>query len=195
MMKTATEWKRLTQTERRVWNVWAKDNPVLLDDGNERRVSGRKAMTMVLRNRATAGEGADAATVPPSTAWLSNALSTHDVGPFTGGPGYMGFYVPQNLVNPTRWFVWATRPLDDWPKDVHREFRFVTVLSLDPITAGEGTPDIAPAYRARIGSYNGPGEEGAWPNASMFVWFRLHQYAGGQLGPGMTLMGMIQVEL
>ena len=41
---------------------------------------------------------------------------------------------------------------------------------------------------------DGPGADGAWP-ADKFIWFRLHQYANGQLGPGAMMQGLIQVEL
>jgi hypothetical protein len=44
------------------------------------------------------------------------------------------------------------------------------------------------------GSWDGPGVEGAWP-VDTFVWFRVHQYANGQLGPGVMMKGRIQVEL
>jgi len=53
-MKASNLWRTLTRDQRRAWNAWAKNNEVLLDDGNVRRVSGRKAMTMVLRNRVSA---------------------------------------------------------------------------------------------------------------------------------------------
>ena len=48
-MKAVSEWKGLTKTERRAWSAWAKDHPVLLDDGTVRRVSGRKVMSIVVR--------------------------------------------------------------------------------------------------------------------------------------------------
>jgi hypothetical protein len=53
-MKTSNLWKTLTREQRRSWNAWAKNNKVLLDDGNRRRVSGRKAMSIILRNRGLA---------------------------------------------------------------------------------------------------------------------------------------------
>ena len=49
-MKLSNLWKTLTRDQRRAWNTWAKNNKVLMDDGNVRRVSGHKAMTMVLRS-------------------------------------------------------------------------------------------------------------------------------------------------
>ena len=46
-MKLSNLWKSLTRDQRRAWSAWAKTNPVLLDDGSVRRVSGHKAMTMI----------------------------------------------------------------------------------------------------------------------------------------------------
>jgi hypothetical protein len=194
MMKTATEWKRLTQTERRVWNAWAKDNPVLLDDGNVRRVSGRKALTMVLRNRALAGEPANAATVPATTNWLQGALNVYDAGPFTVNAGYLGFRGAQNVATETKWLFWATPPVDGGIPDVLRQLRFIKAITLASITNDALTADMAPDYRAVHGSFDGPLADGEWPSEK-FVWFRLHQYAGGQLGPGAVLTGLIEVEL
>src|SRR5262245_52815811 len=51
-MKLNTQWKTLTRDQRRAWNAWAKSNKVQLDDRSLRYVSGHKAMTIVLRNRA-----------------------------------------------------------------------------------------------------------------------------------------------
>jgi hypothetical protein len=75
-MKASRLWKTLTQAQRRTWNAWAKNNPMWLDDGNLRRVSGRKAMTLVLRNRVIAGEAENPAVVPSPVTWLDGALST-----------------------------------------------------------------------------------------------------------------------
>ena len=72
---------------------------MLLDDGNVRRVSGRKAMTMVLRNRAVAGEAANPAVVPATVTWLDGVLSVRDCGPWTAGAGYVGFRAEQNLAD------------------------------------------------------------------------------------------------
>jgi hypothetical protein len=57
-------WKGLTRTQKRAWSDWAKSNPVMLPDGRVRRVSGRKVMTIILANRALAGEAANPGTVP-----------------------------------------------------------------------------------------------------------------------------------
>ncbi len=78
-MKASSLWKTLTQTQRRAWNAWAKNNRMLLDDGNVRRVSGRKAMTMVLRNRTAAGQALDPSIVPAAFASTYPALKLLDV--------------------------------------------------------------------------------------------------------------------
>ena len=109
-MKANTQWRTLTRDERRAWNAWAKNNTVLLDNGSVRRVSGRKAMTMVLRNRVIAGEAENPAVVPASVTWLDGALSTREAGPWTENAGYVGFRADQEIAAGTKWFVWATRP-------------------------------------------------------------------------------------
>ena len=193
-MKAAKEWRTLTQTQRRAWNAWAKDNKVLLDDGNVRRVSGRKAMTMVLRNRASAGETADAAVVPAAATWLDGALSVDNAGPFTENAGYVGFRVAVALTEATKWFVWASPPVNDTELSPQRRLRFVKCMSLGVLAQGDVTPNIGPDYGAVCGSWDGPGEGGAWP-VNTYVWFRVHQFANGQLSPGVVLKGLIQVEL
>ena len=193
-MKLSNAWKTLTRDQRRGWNAWAKSNKVLMDDGNVRRVSGHKAMTMVLRNRSVAGEAANAATVPAAFAWLNGALSLRDAGPFTENAGYVGFRVEQNLGAGTKWFVWATPPLAGDVADAQRQLRFVKCMALGAQNINDLLATIGADYQAVNGSWDGPGEEGAWP-VDMFIWFRLHQYANGQLGPAVGLKGRIVVEL
>lgn len=193
-MKVSSEWKKLTQAQRRVWNARAKDNKVLLDDGSLRRVSGRKAMTMVLRNRAIADDGANPTVVPAAVTWLSGALSLRDAGPFTVNNGFIGFRLESTIEDATKWFVWASAPLPGSETEAHRKLRFVQCLNVPVLFANGLTPDVGPAYLQVWGSWDGPGEEGEWPQDT-FIWLRLHQYANGQLGPGVLLQGRIQVEL
>ena len=193
-MKASSLWKTLTQAQRRAWNAWAKNNPVMLDDGNVRRVSGRKAMTMVLRNRALAGDAADPTVVPAAVAWLDGALTLEDAGPFTENAGYVGFHVAQVLAAATKWFVWATPPMTGLETQARPDFRFVKMLALPPITPEDLVPSFGDEYLAVHGSWDGPGEEGEWP-VDTFIYFRLHQYANGQLSPGTVLQGRIQIEL
>ena len=284
-MKISSEWKKLTQTQRRSWNAWARSNTVLLDDGNVRRVSGRKAMTMILRNRATAGDAANPTVVPAAFAWNAGALSLRDAGPWTVNLGFIGFRAEQILGAGTKWFVWATTPATealpapplrrdetgiywDWgwnptggwniyqsfdggatfqveeagftaaarsyaPADntlptfivglnpngseatgrsgvvspsvpsvpsvpldpkLGRRLRFIKCMTLGALAVNALTPDIGPDYAAVNGSWDGPGADGEWPTPT-FIWFRVHQYANGQLGPSVVIRGQVAVEL
>ena len=192
-MKTASQWKTLTRAQRLAWNAWAKNNPVLLDDGNRRGVSGRKAMTIVLRNRAVAGDALNPTTVPVAVAWLNNPLSLRDAGPFTENAGLVGFRAELAIANGTKFFVWATPPVDGAVSNPHARLRFVTCLTL-AATAYDELVGFNAQYLAVNGSWDGPGVEGLWP-VDTFVWFRVHQYANGQLSPGVMMKGRIQVEL
>ena len=193
-MKLSNQWKALTRDQRRAWNAWAKSNKVLLDDGNLRRVSGHKAMTMVVRNRAIAGDAANAAVVPAAVAWLNDALSLRDAGPFTVNAGYVGFRVEQNLAAATKWFVWATPPLDTGEANPQRLLRFVMCMSLGGQAVNDLVADIGPTYQQVCGVWDGPGLDGAWP-VDHFIHIRALQYGNGQLGPGVVMKGRIQVEL
>jgi hypothetical protein len=193
-MKLDKRWRTLGRDEKRAWSAWAKDNPVLLDHGVVRRVSGHKAFTVILNNRAIAGEAANPTVVPAAENWLVNALTVEDAGPFTTNNGYVGFRVVQNLATETQWFVWATPPQDGNGPNPHGRLRFIKFMTVGALDADAIVPDIGPDYLAVCGSWDGPGEEGACP-VDMFVWFRLHQYANGQLGPGVMMKGRIQVEL
>lgn len=193
-MKVSSEWKKLTQTQRRAWNAWAKSNKVLLDDGNVRRVSGRKAMTMVLRNRAAAGEALNPSVVPAAFAWQPGALSLRDAGPFTVNAGFIGFRAEAALPLATKWFVWATPPLDGNAVNPQAQLRFIKCMALPAVVYDELTPDIGPSYLPVCGSWDGPGLDGEWP-VSKCIWLRVQQYANGQLGPSVTFKGTIQIEL
>ena len=192
-MKLSNLWKTLTRDQRRAWNTWAKNNKVLMDDGNVRRVSGHKAMTMVLRNRATAGDAANPAVVPAAATWLDGALTVNDAGPYTENAGFIGFRAGQDIPAGTKWFVWATPPVGEAVVNPRPMLRFVTCLALGAI-AFEDLVYLNAPYLAVNGSWDGPLTEGEWPTPT-FVWFRVHQYANGQLSPGVTLRGWIAVEL
>lgn len=193
-MKLDKRWRTLARDEKRAWSAWAKDNPVLLDYGIVRRVSGHKAFTVILKNRAIAGEAAEPTVLPAPVTWLTGALSLRDTGPFTTNGGYMGFRVEQALVAPTKWFVWATVPVGAGELDPHRRLRFVNWQLLGPLVVDEVTPNFGDDYGIVNGTWEGPGEDGEWP-VDTFIWMRVHQYANGQLGPGTMLKGRIQVEL
>ena len=193
-MKLSPQWKTLTRGQRLAWNAWAKTNNVMLDDGNARRVSGHKAMTMVLRNRALAGEALNPATPPAAATWLGAALSLEDAGPYTEYGGMMVFRTAQALAAGTKWFVWATRPMDPAEKSPQSLLRFVKFMTLGAIANNSYIPRFDDDYRAVIGSFAGPGARGAW-DVPMNIWFRVHQYADGQLGPGTLLWGPILIDV
>ena len=193
-MKVSKLWRTLTQAQRRAWNAWAKSNPVLLDNGVVRRVSGRKAMTMVVRNRTVAGEALNPSIVPAAFAWNVGALSLRDAGPWTVNLGFIGFRVEQTLAAGTKWFVTATPPLDGSVQNPLAQLRFITCMNLGALAVNNLVPDIGPSYAAVNGSWDGPGADGAWP-VDTFIWLRIQQYANGQLGPMTTFKGWITVEL
>ena len=193
-MKLSKQWKTLTRDQKRAWMSWAKNNRLIVEDGNLRRVSGHKAFTMVLNNRALAGEAANPTVVPAAVTWLNGALSLYDAGPFTVNNGYVGFRVMQDLLSATKWFVWATPPVNDTELNPQRRLRFVKCMALGISALDDLVPDIGPDYQPVCGSWDGPGEEGEWP-VDTFIWFRVHHYVEGQLSPGVTLKGRIQVEL
>ena len=191
-MKLSKQWKSLTRDQKRAWTTWAKSNRVMLDAGNLRRVSGHKAFTVVLNNRTLAGDAANPTVVPAATTWLSSALSLSNAGPFTQNAGYVGFRAVQDLTSPTKWFVWATPPVNASEVNPQRLLRFVKCMSLGVLAEADLGPDIGPDYQPVFGSWDGPGQDGAWPVAT-FVWFRVHHYSGGQLGPAVVMKGQIQV--
>lgn len=193
-MKWNQQWKPLSRDQRQAWRQWAKSNPVRLDNGVVRRVSGHKALTVVLNKRAVAGDAANPTVIPVATTWLSDALSLNDAGPFTVGEGFMGLRATQEIPAGEKWFVWATPPLPAAETDAHRWLRFVKCQTVGALGTNELTGDFASDYRAVLGSFDGPGESGEWPE-DHFVWFRVQQYANGQLGPGEVLKGRIQLEL
>ena len=136
----------MTRTQRRAWSAWAKSNKVLLDDESLRFVSGRKAMTMVVRNRTVAGEATNPSVVPAPVAWLNGALSLRDAGPFTVNMGFIGFRLEQNLAAATKWFVWATPPLDGNAVNPQAQLRFIKCMALPALAYDELTADIGPNY-------------------------------------------------
>lgn len=193
MTKLSTAWRTLTRDQRRAWNLWAKSNKVLCE-GALRFVSGHKAFTVVLNNRSIAGEAAAPTVLPTAISWLDGALNLAEAGPFTVGVGYVGFRASQNISAGTKWFVWATPPVDGDETNPHRLLRFVTFLSLGAVANDAVITGFDTVYRTVNGSFNGPGVDGAWPT-DKFIWFRLHQYSNGQLSPGVMMNGLIQTEL
>ena len=189
-MKLSKLWKPLPRDPKRAWRTWAKSNPVRLDPGNFRRVSGHKAFTVVVNNRLLAGEAVNATVVPGATTWLDGALTILEAGPYTQQGGYVGFRTAQVLASATKWFVWATPPVTGAEARPQPDFRFVKMLALPAMGLGQAVPGFGAEYFAVHGSWSGPGAEGAWPT-DHFIFFRVHHYAGGQLSPGVVLKGKI----
>jgi len=187
-------WCGLSRATKQSWRTWAKSNRVLLASGDWRLVSAAKAFTVIMANRALAGAAANPTAVPVATTWLDGALTIEDAGPFTENAGYVGLHVAQTLAAATKWFVWATPPVTGAEVEPRPNFRFVKMLALSPVTLGDLVPDFGPDYQLVHGPWDGPGTEGAWP-ADHFIYFRVHHYFDGQLSPGVTLKGRIQVEL
>jgi hypothetical protein len=194
-MKTSSIWKTLSRDQRRAWNAWAKSNPMLLDDGSMRRVSGRTAMIGVVRNRERAGEALNPVTVPAAVTWMTGQVfSLRDAGPFTLNSGYIGFRAEQPVAAGLKFFVWATPPLPTVQTDPDR-LQFICCLTTGAMAFDDVVATIGPSYAAVIGSWDGPGQDGEWPEPHNIL-FRVHQYANGQLGPAMVMMdGRIQVQL
>ena len=193
-MKWNRQWKQLTRDQKAAWKTWAKNNPVRLEHGFVRRVSGEKAFTIVLINRAIAGEAANPTVVSSAATWLSGALSLHDAGPFTANDGFMGFRTTQEIVAATNWFVWATPPRGNDDATPLRKLRFIKCLSVPVLAVEELTPNFVNDYTAVNGSLNDPVDGGEWYE-ERYVWFQIRQYANGQLGPAQTMRGQIQLEL
>ena len=187
-------WKSLTRDQRAAWQHWAKDHPLVLDTGDVRRLPASRAFARVLALRAASGGGANPTVLPSAATWLTGVLSARDTGPFTHPPASACFRVETPLAAATEWFVWATVPLLATEQNPLRLLRFITCLSLGPLEHNALTPSFANAYRAVLGSFVGPGPEGQW-DPSRFVWYRVHQYLDGQLGPAAIFQGRIEVEL
>jgi hypothetical protein len=196
-VKLSNLWKTLTRDQRRAWNAWAKNNKVVLDDGTIRRVSGHKAMTMVMRNRFIADEDRYETQIPWATTWRLNAVSLRDVGPWTGSgaPGDMRLRVEETTVVRTDWFVWATGPVPLATQGARLVYRFLREVNvMEGQQAGETTFNFAADYVRVWGSFFGPGPAGTWPTEH-YIYFRVHEHCDGQLGPALGFRGLIAEEL
>ena len=193
-MKKSPLWKTLTKTQKRAWSVWAKSNPILLEDFSVRYVSGGKAMSYVVRNRGIRMDDANPELQPVAHVWGQNGvLSVRDAGPFTVNAGYVGFRT-ETAVPEGYWFVWATPPLLSSDPDPDSQMRLVGFMPVVFMGINQLTPTIGTQYAAVHGSWDGPGVDGAW-SPDRFIWLRIAEYWDGQLGPVTTFKGRIQVEL
>ena len=196
-MKLSNLWKSLMRDQRRAWNAWAKSNKVVLDDGTIRRVSGHKAMTMVMRNRFIADEDTDETHVPQPATWRVGAVSLRDCGPWTGSgaPGDMRLRVEETTAVRTDWFVWATAPVPLATQGARLAYRFLREVNvMEGQLAGQTTENFAADYVRMWGSFFGPGPVGTWPE-DHYIYFRVHQHFDGQLGPALGFRGLIAEEL
>ena len=184
----------MSRASRLEWRTWARGNPVMLENGDRRVVSAEKAFSIVIANRALAGEAVNVNTRPAPTTWLVGALSVRDAGVETAGSGVIAFRLEQTTTVNTKWFVWASALTDGAETDPRPLMRYITCLAVPPTENYEGTPYITGYYTAVHGSFLGPGPDGAWPTPK-YVWFRLHQYVDGQLGPMAILKARLFTEL
>ena len=193
MMNLSTQWKALNRDQRRAWNAWAKSNPVLLDDGTVRRVSGHKAMTMVLHNRTVAGDALNPGLPPVAATWLDGALTTTETGPLTV-PNYVGFRCGAEGLADSQWLVWATAPVLLTELNPLVTLRFIAAFASGDLNPAENdlTPNLAGQYAAVHGDFRAPGGVPWEPPRQ--VWFRLHHYVDGQLSPGRVMAGLIYDE-
>ncbi len=190
------EWESLTSRQKQLWKTWADTHPMFLEaSGYSSSLNGRWGFDIALHNRFMAHESLNPASLPLGAIWSPAALSPRDAGPFTMGIGYMGFRADERLATTTKWFVWATPPLRPDTANPEMYLQFITVLSVPPIDVDGVTLSFASEYRAVLGSYNGPGEDGEWWPDDHFVWFRIQQYFDGQLGPAVIFKGRISTEL
>ena len=192
-MKMLKTWKALTRNQKALWSGWAKNNPVLLDGGVVRRVSGRKAYTVVLAQRALAGVALAPTVVPAAVTWVSDGWDLDGSGPFTEGEGVLSLRAAKEIPPGTVWFVWATGPLPEASANPQARLRFITVLKPTTLSVGGLSADLTALCEAVNGGFDGPGEDGAWEDPT-YVYFRIHQYANGALGPGLVVKGLIGVE-
>lgn len=193
-MKKSPLWKTLTKTQKRAWSVWAKSNPILLEDFSVRYVSGGKAMTYVVRNRGIRMDDANPELQPVAHGWGQNGvLSLRDAGPFTVNAGYIGFKC-ETAVPEGYWFVWATPPLLSSDPDPDSQMRLIGFMPVVFTAINALTPTLGPQYAAVHGSWDGPGVDGAW-SPDRYIWLRIVEYWDGQLGPVTTFKGRIQVDL
>jgi hypothetical protein len=94
----------------------------------------------------------------------------------------------------SNFLVFATPPVTAEVVDPGPLFRFCKAFApQDDIQVNTYIPNFAADYRAKVGSFNGPGIEGFW-EVPHFIWFRIHECFGGQLGPATVFRTGIYVD-
>ena len=162
-----------------------------------RYVTGHKACTLIAANRALFGwtfptsQTPDGYTPLLPTPFLNNV----DCGAYTSGPGTLVLRTAVQLnAEESNFLVWATPPVTADVVDPAPLFRFCKAFApQDDILANTFIPNFAADYRARVGSFNGPGLEGFWETPH-YIWFRIHECFCGQLGPATVFRAPILVD-
>lgn len=197
-MKLIKDWKKFTRVQKEAWNKWAKLNRVVLPNGNVDYVSGHKACTLIAANRALFGWNFPTSQTPDGyTPLLPTPFLTNvDCGAYTTGAGSLLLRTLVQLnAEESNFLVWATPPVTADVVNPAPLFRFCKAFAPTDadILANTFLPNFATDYRAKVGSFNGPGIEGLW-DTPHFIWFRIHECYGGQLGPATVFRTGIYVD-
>ena len=196
-MRLLKEWKGLTRNQKIAWNSWAKRNRVMLPNGLLDFVSGHKACTIITGYRALFGwtypitQTPDGYTPLLPTPFLNNV----DCGAYTTGAGQLVLRTAVQLnAEESNFLVWATPPVTADVVNPSPLFRFCKAFApQDDILVNTFIPNFATDYRAKVGSFNGPGLEGLW-DTPHYIWFRIHECYAGQLGPATVFRAGIYVD-
>ncbi len=196
-MKLLKEWKGLTRNQKIAWNKWAKINRVMQPNGLLDYVSGHKACTIIAGYRALFGWTFPIAQTPEGYTPLlpTPFLNNVDCGAYTTGAGQLVLRTAVLLhAEESNFLVWATPPVTADVVNPSPLFRFCKAFAPDvDIPVNTFIPNFAAAYRAKVGSFNGPGLEGLW-DTPHYIWFRIHECYCGQLGPATVFRAGIYVD-
>ena len=126
--------------------------------------------------------------------WLGPLVNATDAGAYTTPPGQLVLRATTDLVENTKLFIWATPPVDGAEQNPLRLLRFVMCMNIAVAVGVENyIPRFENEYRAVCGSFDGPGLEGFWETPH-FIWFRVHEFVNGQLGPAAIMRAPILVD-
>lgn len=196
-MKLLKQWKGMTRAQKQAWRSWAKQNPVVLPNGNVDFVTGHKACTLINANRALFPWNFPLSQTPEGYTPLLPVpfLTNEDCGAYTTGPGELVLRTLVQLnAEESNFLIWATPPVTADVVDPAPLFRFCKAFALmDDVLADRFIPNFAADYRAKVGSFNGPGLEGFWDEPH-FIWFRIRECYAGQLGAATVFRAGIYVD-